>query len=249
MTMRTEVFFAAMLGAVIGSFLNVCIYRIPRGESVIFPSSHCPHCLHQLGPLDLIPILSWLFLRGKCRYCAGTITARYPFVEILTALLFAQAAYMAPTGAAFAEGALTAACLVVIFFIDLEHQLIFHRVLAVWLLASLLPLADGRAIDFTNRLWGAGAAGGFLLFLYLITRGGIGEGDVKMSLAAGWWLGFPGAVLYLAISFLVGGIVAAALLITGIKGRRDPIPFGPFLCIGAWTTFYWGASIWQWYWR
>lgn len=247
--MRRELFFAVVLGAVIGSFLNVCIYRIPRGESVIFPPSHCPHCLRQLGPLDLIPIFSWLFLRGKCRYCAGTITARYPFVELLTALLFAQAAYMAPTGVAFTEGALAAACLVVIFFIDLEHQLIFHRVLAVWLLASFLPLADGQTIDFINRFWGAGAAGGFLLFLYLITRGGIGEGDVKMSLAAGWWLGFPGAVLYLAISFLVGGLVAAALLVTGIKGRRDPIPFGPFLCIGAWTTFYWGANIWQWYWR
>lgn len=247
--MHAEIFFAVVLGAVIGSFLNVCIYRIPRGESVIFPPSHCPHCLHRLGPLDLIPFFSWFFLKGKCRYCTGTITVRYPFVEILTALLFAQAAYMAPTGAAFAERALVAACLVVIFFIDLEHQLIFHRVLAVWFLASLLPLADGRTIDFINRFWGAGAAGGFLLFLYVITRGGIGEGDVKMSLAAGWWLGFPGAVLYLVISFLVGGIVAAVLLATGIKGRREPIPFGPFLCIGAWTTFYWGSIIWQWYWR
>ena len=247
--MYVELFFAGILGAVIGSFLNVCIYRIPRDESIAFPPSHCPHCLHRLGPLDLIPIVSWIFLKGKCRYCAASITSRYPLVEVLTALLFMQAAYMAPTIAAFAERSLAAACLVVIFFIDLEHQLIFHRVLAVWLLVSLLPLIDGQTIDYINRLWGAGVGGGFLLLLYVITRGGIGEGDVKMSLVAGWWLGLSGAVLYLFIGFLVGGTVAAVLLAAGIKGRRDPIPFGPFLCVGAWTAFYWGASIWQWYWR
>ena len=246
--MLPEIVFAGLLGAVIGSFLNVCIYRIPREESIAFPPSHCPHCLHRLGPFDLVPIISWLLLRGKCRYCAGGISARYPIVELITALLFVQAALTAPSPAGFAERALVSACLVVIFAIDLEHQLIFHRVLAVWFLASFLPLADGAAMHYANRFWGAGVAGGFLLFLYIITRGGIGEGDVKMSLVAGWWLGLIGAVEYLFLGFLIGGVVGIFLLLSGRKGRRDPIPFGPFLCLGAWLAFYWGKALWQWYW-
>lgn len=247
--MYIELIAAGLLGAVIGSFLNVCIHRIPRGESIAFPPSHCPHCMHRLGPLDLVPLASWLWLKGSCRYCSQQIAVRYPLVELATALLFAQAAAAAATPAGFAERALVAACLVVIFFIDLEHQLIFHRVLAMWLLASLLPLVDGGAFNLNGRLVGAGIGGGFLLLLYIITRGGIGEGDVKMSLVAGWWLGFPGAILYLFISFLVGGVVAATLLAAKIKGRRDPIPFGPFLCTGAWVACYWGQEIWRWYWR
>ena len=247
--MYIELIFAGIVGAVIGSFLNVCIHRIPREESIAFPPSHCPSCQHRLGPLDLVPVFSWLWLKGKCRYCAGRIAVRYPVVELLTAALFVQAACSAVTLAGFGERALVAACLVVIFFIDLEHQLIFHRVLAVWLLASFLPLLDGGAFDYYNRLLGAGVGGGFLLLLYIITRGGIGEGDVKMSLVAGWWLGFPGAILYLFIGFMVGGVVAAVLLVTGVKGRRDPIPFGPFLCVGAWAAHYWGSLLWQWYWR
>ena len=234
--MVPEIVFAGLLGAVIGSFLNVCIYRIPREESIAFPPSHCPHCKHQLGVLDLVPIFSWLFLRGKCRYCAGKISVRYPIVELITALLFVQAALTAPSLAGFAERALAVACLVVIFAIDLEHQLIFHRVLAVWFLASFLPLADGLTMNYTDRLWGAGVAGGFLLLLYIVTRGGIGEGDVKMSLVAGWWLGMIGAIEYLFLGFLIGGLIAAFLLLAGKKGRRDPIPFGPFLCLGAWLA-------------
>ena len=239
--------FCFLVGIVVGSFLNVCIWRLPREESIIRPGSHCPACSTLLGVRDLVPILSWIFLRGKCRFCGARISPRYPAVELLTGgLFFVTYLHYGPSWE-MAAAMLFSAFMVAITFIDLDHQIILDGMLALLAASGFaVQLATG-AVGFWSMWLGALAGGGLLLVLAIISRGGMGGGDVKFAAALGFWLGWPGILLGLFIGFVSGGFISLLLLVTGLRGRKDFIPFGPFIALGAWITLLYGKQILAWY--
>ncbi|MDP3879830.1 MAG: prepilin peptidase [Dehalococcoidales bacterium] len=257
MYLLIPVFFA--LGLAIGSFLNVCIDRLPRGQSIIRPPSYCAACYHKLGALDLIPVFSYLWLRGRCRYCRAPIPPKLPIMEGVTGLLFAFLYWK--YGLALELGILLvyASILIVIFVIDLENQLILDKVtypaMALALvLASLWPgfsvislLPQGLPGRALSALAG-GALGLIAMALpFIIYRRGMGMGDVKMGALVGLMTGYPLVFVAILISWISGGLVAAMLLAFRIKGLKDPIPSGTFLAVAAMVTLLWGREIWQWY--
>jgi leader peptidase (prepilin peptidase) / N-methyltransferase len=223
---------AGLLGAVFGSFLNVVIHRLPRGESLMFPGSHCPTCGHQLRALDNIPLVSWVLLRGRCRSCAAPVPVRYPLVELLSAAVFMLAALV--FGLTLEGVAATAfgALLIVIAFIDLDHLLVLDT---TTLVGAAIALAAALA---THRIVPAleGAATGALIFgaIYGLTRGaGMGLGDVKLAAMLGLFLGFPSMLSAIVAAFVIGAVLAIPVLIARRRGRRDALPFGPFLVMAA----------------
>lgn len=240
-------FLCSLLGIAVGSFLNVCIWRLPREESIIRPGSHCPVCSAALGVRDLVPVLSWIFLRGKCRFCGARISSRYPAVELLTGgLFFVTYLHYGPSWEMLAA-MIFSAFMVAITFIDLDHQIILDGMLALLAVSGLaLQLMTG-AVGFWSMWIGALAGGGLLLVLAIISRGGMGGGDVKFAAALGFWLGWPEILLGLFIGFVSGGLISLLLLVTGLRGRKDFIPFGPFIALGAWLTLLYGKQILAWY--
>ena len=223
---------AAPFGAVIGSFLNVVIHRLPRGESLVRPGSRCPACERPIRPYDNVPVASWLLLRGRCRNCGVRISARYPLVELVTALAF--------TGVVLARGldaelwALLpfVAMLVAVAGIDLDHRIVPNKILlpaAVWGLATAVALRS----DMLGELAIAGAgAFTFLLVAALAYPAGMGMGDVKLAGVMGLYLGYAVApALFLA--FLTGAVVGIATMAReGAGARKKGIPFAPFLALG-----------------
>lgn len=250
--------FYAILGAVVGSFLNVCIDRLPSRQSLWQPPSHCPSCDRRLTPLELIPILSYLALGGRCRTCGAAISKRVLAVEVLTALLFAWLWNHYGVGMALAVATVYTAILVVIFFIDLEHRLVLNRViypsLILALALSLLRSWPGDPLALSpvtptviNALLG-GAVGFLALYLPAwLSRGGMGAGDVKLGAFAGLAVGLPAVVAGIFLGFVAGGAVATFLLLTRLRGRRDPVPYAPFLATGAWVALLYGNQIMGWY--
>ena len=239
--------FVFFFGLLIGSFLNVCIWRLPREESIIRPGSHCPACSTVLGARDLVPVLSWLFLRGKCRFCGEKIPARYPAVELLTGGLFFACYLHYGLTPGLVAALVFSAFMVAITFIDLDHQIILDGMLALLAVCGLgLQLWTG-SVGFVSMLIGAFVGGGLLLLLAILSRGGMGGGDVKFAAALGFWLGWPGILLGLFLGFVLGGLISLLLLVTGLRGRKDFIPFGPFIAIGAWIALLYGRRILDWY--
>lgn len=243
--------FIFSFGSIIGSFLNVCIYRLPRGESIVYPPSHCPNCRAVLGPQELIPIFSFLWLKGRCHSCKGAISPRYPLVEFLTGLLFVGNYVRFDWSVDFIFCNLFTAFLLIIFWIDFDWQLILDKVL-IWFTAVAIGMILYQFVEAeTLTTWWdrpAAALGGGLLFLFIaVLTGGMGGGDVKLTFVLGLWLGVTATLEMLFIAFVLGGISGAALLIFGKKGCKDAIPFGPFLCTGAWLSYLYGAWLLTWY--
>ncbi|MGO0123277.1 prepilin peptidase [Desulfothermobacter acidiphilus] len=238
---------ALLLGAVLGSFLNVLIYRLPRGEGVALGRSRCPSCGEALRWYDLVPVLSFLLLRGRCRYCSAPISWRYPLVELLSAGLALAVVWRWGWGMMALRNYFFLACLLVASFIDLEHYIIPNR-LVLGALVGAVPL-DYMARDpgLVPALLGALSAGGFLFFLALVSRGGMGGGDIKLAAVSGLFLGWPLALLGTFLGCLIAGVWGIILLVTRRKGRKDHIPFGPFLSAGLLIALFWGRGIWQWY--
>ncbi len=239
--------FIFILGLLIGSFLNVCIWRLPREESIIRPGSHCPACSTALGARDLVPVLSWIFLRGKCRYCAEKISARYPLVELLTGGLFLWCALHYGLTPAMGAALVFSTFMVAITFIDLDHQIILDGMLILLAILGLGLQWWTGAVGMVSMLIGAGVGGGLLLALAILSGGGMGGGDVKFAAALGFWLGWPGTLLGLFLGFVLGGLISGFLLVFRLRGRKDFIPFGPFIAIGAWITLLYGKKILDWY--
>lgn len=248
--------FVVWFGAVIGSFLNVVIWRVPRGESVVAPPSACPACHHRIRSRDNVPVLSWLLLRRRCRDCSAPISRRYPLVELLTAVLFALVALRfadGPTFAAVPAYWYLAAIGVALTMIDLDtHRLPDAIVLPSYpVLAVLLALASWGAGDFGALLRALiGGVGLFLLyFIPLVIRpGGMGWGDVKLAglLGAGLaWLGWGSLVVGGFAAFLLGGSFAVGLIVTRQAGRTTPVPFGPWMVLGAAVGIAWGEPLWD----
>ena len=233
---------AFVLGLVVGSFLNVVIYRVPRHESVVHPGSHCPSCGHGIRWYDNIPLVSYLILRGRCRDCGAHIPWRYPAVEVAAGLLFVTAALVFGIDPRLLLAWAFLAVLLAISLIDLEHYVIPDRIV---LPAAVVGLAASIALD-PSRWWvyivsGLGAAL-FLFILALIWPGGMGMGDVKMALLMGVVLG-PTVIIALFVAFLAGALVSIVLLALRVKSRKDKIPFGPYLALGAALSLLWGASL------
>jgi leader peptidase (prepilin peptidase) / N-methyltransferase len=221
---------ASLFGLLVGSFVNVVIYRVPRGESVVFPPSRCTVCGHRISPLENVPVVSWLALGGRCRSCRSPISIRYPLVELVVGALFGLSAIeYGPTLTCLAASLLSAVLVAVLFF-DLDHLLIPDAfVVPCAMLGFSFSLAQHRMLEGVES---AVLAGGVFLFIYLATRGrGMGLGDVKLAAALGLALQVNGAIALVAVSFIAGAAIALPVLVAGSRGRRDALPFGPFLVI------------------
>lgn len=234
------------LSLLLGSFLNVCIYRIPRGESIAYPPSHCRACGHRLTARELVPLLSWLWQRGRCRHCGAAISWRYPLVELLTAVLLTLVYLRFGWSWATVYWSAITALLIVISFIDLDTlEIPTELVMGGAVLATAYNCFSRR--PFAE--WALGGLLGFGLFylIYHLSRGGMGGGDVRLAGLLGLALGWRQLLLALFISFTSGAVIALLLLLTGRAKRGDPIPFGPFLAAGGYLAALWGEQIVRWY--
>lgn len=247
-----------LIGAMVGSFLNVVIYRVPRGESIVLPASHCPACDAPIKPYDNIPVISYLMLRGKCRSCGVRISWRYPAVELLMGLLWALAASRFGLSVSLPAALYFISVLVAITFIDIDHQIIPNKIVfpsiavglvllafqgmgplfAGSLVKGILPLATGA----TGFLIG----GGLLLLVALAYPNGMGGGDVKLAAFMGVILNFY-VLIALFGAFLLGAIGGVLLIASGLKSRKDHVPFGPFLAVGGVIALFWGPELWHMY--
>lgn len=260
-----------LLGAIIGSFLNVCIYRIPLEQSIAFPGSHCFSCGKAIPWYHNIPILSWLVLRGKCANCKAEISARYLIVEALTALLFLMAfiqwgaaflLHMTPISnpALIPVHWLFICSLIVGTFIDFDHWIIPDRVtlggmLAGLLFSALLPEMQGEMIWWKGLLWSAvGLVTGFgILFLIAVIgekifkKEAMGMGDVKWLGAFGAFFGWKAVIFILIFACVAGSIAGLAMLASRKADLRDGLPFGPYLALGALIWLFWGKMLWRFY--
>jgi leader peptidase (prepilin peptidase)/N-methyltransferase len=240
--------FAGVLGATVGSFLNVVAYRLPRRESLVSPGSRCPGCGHAIKVYDNLPVLGWLLLRGRCRSCKSTISPRYPIVEALTAALAVTVVLTKHSAAQITLGLVLIAVLVPVALIDLEHRIIPNK---ITLPAALAAVAIGAALDLhgvPEQLIAGAGAGGFLLFFAVAYPRGMGMGDVKLAAVLGLFLGWSVAVAVLAavvLGTVVGGLVMARLGVE--QGRKTAVPFGPFLAVGAVIALFAGPAIIHWY--
>lgn len=247
-----------VLGACVGSFLNVCIYRIPREESLVRPRSHCPLCGRAIAWFDNIPLLSYAWLLGKCRRCGARISPRYPLVEFLTALSFVLLTWRHGLSLRTPIYWMTAAGLIVATFTDLEHYIIPDRISLGGIVAGLVLSSLWPPLQEAASLWeGARAAvGGAVLGAGLLgiigalgklafRQDAMGLGDVKLLAAVGALMGWRAVVFTLVVSAFVGALVGSYLLLTHRKPRRSHIPFGPFLALGAILWMLAGPGIWR----
>jgi leader peptidase (prepilin peptidase)/N-methyltransferase len=245
----------AVFGLIIGSFLNVCIYRIPRNMSIIMPSSRCPACNKPIKAWDNIPVISYILLGGKCGYCKKKISLKYPLVEALNAFLYVALLWRyGPEWYFFLYGALISA-LIVITFIDLDFQIIPDRITLVgipvgFLAGSLFlpdPFARASVLGVKASIIGFLAGGGFFYIVAVLSKGGMGGGDIKLMAMVGALMGWKSVFLTTFLGSLVGSVVGIFLIIFKGKGRKAKIPFGPFLAFGTLITLFFGQEIMTWY--
>lgn len=244
--------FVFIFGALVGSFLNVCIYRLPKNESVVFPASHCPNCDYQIRWYDNIPMLSYLFLRGSCRKCGTRISPQYPVVEFLNGAL--ALALFLRFGLGFPYAVLFVLCssLVVITFIDLEHQIIPDVISLPGIVVGFVCSFFIPGFGWLNSLIGIVAGGGSLLLVaygyqLIAKKDGMGGGDIKLLAMLGAFLGWKAVLFIIFAASLIGSIVGVSLMLAQKKDSTLAIPFGPFLATGALLYIFYGRQIIFWY--
>ena len=248
---------SAVIGLMVGSFLNVVIHRVPAGESVVRPRSRCPGCGTQLAERDNIPVISWLLLRGRCRTCGMSISPRYPLIEALTAVVFGIVGARFGADWALPAYLVFAASLIALSAIDLEHFRLPNRILLVTLYLGLPLLLLSAALQhewhaFRDALLGGATGLGLLLVVHLVSPRGMGMGDVKLAGVLGVFLGYLSyghVFLGLFLGFASGAVIGMLLIATGVRSRKDHIPFGPFLASGALLCVFVGEPILRWYQR
>ncbi len=246
---------AAILGLIVGSFINVVAYRVPEGKSVVSPGSACPNCGTPIRPYDNIPVVSWLVLRGRCRDCGSRISVRYPVVEAGTAVLFAAALLVVGLHWILAAYLWFAGVTMTLILTDLDHHRLPNKIVYVGTAVGVVLLtagavADGLTSNLGRALLGGVIYFGLLLLIAIAARGGFGMGDVKLSFMLGVFLAFRSwAVLASGVflAFFVGGIVSVGLLLLRRRGRKDAIAFGPALIVGAWLALGIGEPLVRWY--
>ncbi len=232
-----------IMGLFFGSFLNVCIYRIPRNQSIIFPPSRCPHCQKRLLPWDLIPILSFVLSGGHCRYCKSKISFQYPLVELLTGfvyLLVYQEFGLTTQGFLFF---IFSSGLIVIGGIDAKHRLIPDGINLSGIVIGLGSALFLPQITFMDALLGAVIGSGLFLLIAILTRGGMGGGDIKMMAFVGAFLGVKGVLLTIFVGSLFGSFYGLYLMLFKNAHRKTAIPYGPFLALGAFIIALYGDEL------
>lgn len=243
------IFLTGIIGLIWGSFLNVVAYRIPRKESLLFPPSHCPNCDHRLGPIDLVPVFSFLLAKGKCRYCGQPISWQYPIVEALTGFGFALIwLSMKPVNTVdmilVVLYWLFFSLLLVIFIVDYQKMIIPDEFnLGIGLLAVIKMIL---LQSYQQELLGFAVCGATILLIVVLTNG-MGMGDAKMFAALGLWFGFKNGVFTLFLSIVLGAVLSVVLLAAKIKSKKDRIPFGPFISLAAAISIFFAEPILAWY--
>jgi leader peptidase (prepilin peptidase)/N-methyltransferase len=247
--------FAFLIGLAVGSFLNVCIYRIPLRKSIVRPPSSCPTCGAGIRFYDNIPVISYIVLLGRCRHCHAPISFRYPLVELITGLLSAALFLRFGLSLSFFSLFLFTAALIAVAFIDLQHKIIPHAIslpgILVGLAFAFFPSAGVSPID---AIVGIVGGGGFLLlvgtvFEKVTGREGMGGGDVKLLAMIGAWMGWKALPFIILISALSGAVIGGVSLAASRQGMRSRIPFGPFLALGALVFLFFGDHIVLWFYR
>lgn len=257
-----------VFGLIVGSFLNVCIYRLPRELSIIRPGSACPSCNTPIKPWQNIPLLSYLFLRGRCAHCGEPISIRYPFVELMNGLFYLLVLRHFGFGWHLLFLFAFTSAMLVITFIDLDFQIIPDAVtlpgIVVGLIGAAFFLPDPfsvfhlgphtsvlrlPAVGFVNSLVGLFLGGGLFYLIAVLSRGGMGGGDIKMMAMVGAFMGWKSVFLTTFLGSLTGSLIGIFLMVAKGKGRKTKIPFGPFLALGALTTLFLGGDILNWYWH
>jgi len=242
-----------VVGLMVGSFANVCVHRIPRGESIVFPGSHCPNCDHAIAMYDNIPLFSWLILKGNCRHCSQAIAWRYPLLEMVMGICWAGLAWHYGVTAELAVALLLFSLLWILSVIDLETYLLPNVLtypgIGVGLICSywLGGVAGGQA-----ALIGALAGYGVFwlvarLFLMLTGREGMGYGDFKLLAMLGAFMGWQALPFIILASSVVGTVVGIVFLLLARRGMRAEIPFGPYLAMAGMIWFVWGQQVLDWY--
>lgn len=241
-----------IFGSIIGSFLNVCIYRMPKEESIAYPASHCPKCNTPLKWYNLIPVLSFLVQKGKCRYCGDSISPQYPIVELLNGILYIIIFHFYGATIDSIFYSLIFSILIVVSFIDYYHQVIPDSLVVITLIITimykvLLFVLYKTPFNLLNSILALLVGGGLFLIIALVSKGGMGGGDIKLISVLGFILGFRKSLLNMFLSFIIGAVFSIFLLLLKRKGKKDAIPFGPFINIAFGITLFFGDRIISWY--
>lgn len=249
-----------IVGLCFGSFLNVIIYRLPRQLSLVSPPSRCPACSKKLGFVELLPVIGYLLIRGRCRQCNIKISPRYPVIELATGLLFLFTYFHFLFSLQFFIYLTLLFILFGIAMIDLAHRIVPNSLVAAGLVAGFLfylprfvnylidlpawIIAQGDPLD---ALYGMLFGGGIMLIIFLVSRGGMGAGDLKLMVLIGFYLGLRGTALVLLLGFMMGALIGVTFMILGKLTRKDALPFAPFLSLAALIEVFQGEQIWNWY--
>lgn len=246
-----EYIIIAILGLVIGSFLNVCIYRIPSGESIVFPPSHCAKCKHKLKSMDLVPLLSFIFLKGRCRYCNEKISIRYPLIESLNAILYLIVYLKFGLSLIALKYCILVSLLIVIGMIDYDTQFVFTSTTIFGGIIAIIFISI-QGIFYNggvNDLILGGAIGFAIIGAIVFFTKGMGTGDIEIAAICGLFLGIKGILLGLFLAIIFGGGVGIIVLALKLKKAKERMPFGPFIAIGNLISMLWGVEILKFYWK
>jgi leader peptidase (prepilin peptidase)/N-methyltransferase len=240
---------ALAVGLAVGSFLNVCIYRLPEGASIFFPGSHCPKCSKKIRFYDNVPVLSFILLKGKCRFCGSKISLQYPLVELLTAFLFSGAYLWQGLSLGFLSTVILGCLLIVVFFVDLKHRIIPDVITVPGIIAGLVLAAISPQVKIVDSFLGIIVGGVFFYLLailgeLLFKKESMGGGDIKLAAMLGAFLGWQKLFLIFFLSAFLGSVIGilAISLSSQVKEQRT-IPFGPFLALASFAALFWGEKL------
>ena len=247
-----EIILIFILGLIVGSFSNVCIYRIPRNESIIYPVSHCPKCRSSILPKDNIPLISYILLKGRCRNCKSKISIQYPMVELITGLIYLIIYLTYGLSIQSLIYIILSSALTIIAFIDLNEQIVPDVISLPGIVIGFIISFFVPYISFINSALGVVVGGGIILITGLagsviFKKEAMGGGDVKLAAMIGAFLGWRYIVISLFLGFFLGALAGIILIISKIKSREDVVPFGPFIVLGSFFTLLWGEKIITWY--
>jgi len=247
-----EIILIFILGLVVGSFSNVCIYRIPKNESIIYPASHCPKCRTTIKAFDNIPLLSYILLKGRCRICKSKIAIQYPIVEFFTGLIYLIIYLTYGLSIQTLIYIILSSALIIIAFIDLNEQIVPDEISLPGIVIGFIVSFFVPYISFINSGLGVIVGGGIILIIGLagsviFKKEAMGGGDVKLAAMIGAFLGWKFIIVSLFLGFFLGALAGILLIVMKIKSREDAVPFGPFIVLGSFITLLWGEKIISWY--
>ena len=241
-----------ILGLIVGSFSNVCVYRIPKNGSIIFPASRCPKCSSPIKPVDNIPLLSYILLKGRCRNCGNKISTQYPIVEFLTGLIYLIICLIYGLSIQSLIYIILSSALIIIAFIDLNEQIVPDVISLPGIAIGFIISFFVPYISFINSALGVLVGGGIILIIALggsaiFKKEAMGGGDVKLAAMIGAFLGWRYIIISLFLGFFLGALTGIILIMAKIKSREDVVPFGPFIVLGSFISLLWGEQIISWY--